>query len=107
MCGAIGQGTWSLFAALGSHIISFANSTMFLADEKGKLAKNDKTIPSISFKWPENGMLELTGNVFSDNMNSLYSGCKPWAEIEVDWAAKERFVFFNMYCTTCLLGSQL
>ena len=80
---------------------------MFLADKKGRLAKNDKTIPSISFKWPENGMFELTGNVFSDNMNSVYSGCKPWAEIEVDWPAKEKLVFFNMYFPTPLFGSQL
>ena len=39
--------TCSLFAALGSRIISFANLTMFLAEEKRRLysAIKDKTIP--------------------------------------------------------------
>ena len=76
---AVCLATCSLFAALGSCIISFANSTMFLAEEKGRLysAIKDKTIPSLCIMRSESGMFELTRNFFSGNMNCLYVGCKP------------------------------
>ena len=95
---------YSLFAALGSCIISFANSTMFLAEEKERLysATKYKTILSICVMRSESGMFELTGDVFSANMNALYVGCKPKEELEVDWPGKERFIFFKMFFWTGL-----
>ena len=72
------RATWSLFTALGSHIISFAISAMFLVGEKGRLysATNDKTTCSIYFIPSESGMSKLTGNVFPGEMNSLYTEYK-------------------------------